>query len=258
MVEQVICRKRNIQKPKSVSCTTYLYNKTNKNFMKTHKVRPVLVESQETKSQNLPLYTIGECIKQLSDVKIGELQSIQRVMFSFEYFKPMELILISLEDEKIEVGNEFYSSKYETIDVLASNGVIDEFTSFKVIARQSQISPEYISKFIEQYNNDCIENLEIKCGGSYEEFLDFCGKLGYDYDGAFGWYKRTDPGGNRPNTSTLEDLFNKYPKLTNGSVTIVEKEPISYTEGEVLNLLHKLELDKNINLAAWFENNKKK
>ena len=279
--------------------------------MKTIKVRPVLVESKESTlhlSHGKLLITTIE-----STGKSDLYKSI-----------PQELILISLENEKIEEGDWKYNPRLnkiwqhnrknkslsEDLQNIVSNDTV------KVIARQSQIPLEYISKFIEQYNNDCVDDLEIEMEdcGSYEEFLDFCGKLGYDYDGAFGWYKRTDPGGNRPNTSTLEDLFNKYPKLTNGFVMIVEKdpikledgweaklaiknipylehtinslkdlrryyidgiqvgyqarkseEPISYTEGEVLNLLHKLEFDKNtkefdknINLAAWFEQNKKK
>ena len=224
--------------------------------MKTHKVRPILVESKDRHSQ-----------LEIDDIFIGKL-SYEAKQYHCKH--PQELILISLENEKIEKGDKFVHYWFNENSTNKDRIVIstaDENTndkkhrkSFigKVIARQSQIPLEYISKFIEQYNNGCVEDFEIKCGGSYEEFLDFCGKLGYDYDRAFGWYKRTDPGGNRPNTSKLEDLFNKYPKLTNGFVTIVEKEPISYTEGEVLNLLHKLEFDKNINLAAWFEQNKKK
>ena len=218
--------------------------------MKTHKVRPVLVESKE--KTNLLINTLNNRL----------LFGVQNIIK--EYAKYYELILISLEDEKIESGDTVYElypdggfgATGNHLSVCTNPDGYDE-DAFKVIARQSQIPPEYISEFIEQYNNDCVEDFEIKCGGSYEEFLDFCGKLGYDYDGAFGWYKRTDPGGNRPNTSKLEDLFNKYPKLTNGFVTVIEKEPISYTEEEVLNLIFKYSndlLDRTDPFLDAFEN----
>ena len=192
--------------------------------MKTHKVRPVLVDSIES---TLHLSHGKLLITSLESTGKSDLyKSI-----------PQELILISLEDEKIEVGNEFYSSKYETIDVLASNGVIDEFTSFKVIARQSQISPEYISKFIEQYNNGSVEDFEIEM-----------------------MYKDC------PNSSIENWNYFPEPLLTNGFVSIVEKGPITYTEEEVNKLLHKfLDIQEGLNtyqrhasLDTWFEQNKKK
>ena len=166
--------------------------------MKNHKARPVLIESKDIHSQ-----------LEIDDISIGKL-SYEAKQYHCKH--PQELILISLEDEKIEVGDEFYSSKYETTDVLASNGVIDEFTSFKVIARQSQISPEYISKFIEQHNNDCVEDFKIEI-----EELYFHGS---------GFYKSEQ--------LSLEEQ-EKYsfmkeikPKLTNGFVTIVEEETIQF------------------------------
>lgn len=259
--------------------------------MITHKVRPLLIDSKESTLH-------------LSHGKLL-ITSIESTGKSDLYKSiPQELILISLEDEKIEVGNEFYSSKYETIDVLASNGVIDEFTSFKVIARQSQIPPEYISKFIEQYNNGCVEDLEIEMGIrsnaalGYKEYV----YLEHICDKKYVPIKiDANINQNSYSLGEIEEFedweIEIYTKLTNGFVTIVEKEyshnllsnmqyymeycqangyvtpqdwlnkfkhysdrkePISYTEGEVLNLLHKLELDKNINLAAWFNKNKKK
>lgn len=221
--------------------------------MKTHKVRPILVKSKDRHSQ-----------LEIDDIFIGKL-SYEAKQYHCKH--PQELILISLENEKIE-ESEYLNLAHRVIvqptDLEWANSNSNNLK--KVIARQSQISPEYISKFIEQYNNGCIEDLEIECGGNYEEFLNFCGKLGYDYDGAFGWHKRIDPGGNRPNTSTLEDLFNKYPKLTNGFVTIVEKEPISYTEEEVLSILDKYDEAKwgcparkrMEEITFWFNKNKKK
>ena len=123
----------------------------------------------------------------------------------------------------------------------------------KVIARQSQISPEYISKFIEQYNNGCIDDLKIEM----EEL--------YIYpDGTKSKISRL-----MPDAKPIEE-----PKLTNGFVTIVEKEVISYTEEKVLDLIFKYSndllnrtdpfLDTFENESAtnftkeWFNQNKKK
>ena len=201
--------------------------------MKTHKVRPILVESKDRHSQ-----------LEIDDIFIGKL-SYEAKQYHCKH--PQELILISLENEKIEKGDKFVHYWFNENSTNKDRIVIstaDENTndkkhrkSFigKVIARQSQIPLEYISKFIEQYNNGCVEDLEIEMiDNGYE--VDMEGIGGCD----IGWMSKFEL------------------KLTNGFVTIVEKEPISYTEGEVLNLLHKLEFDKNINLAAWFEQNKKK
>ena len=143
----------------------------------------------------------------------------------------------------------------------------------KVVARQFQIPPEYISKFIEQYNNGCVEDFKIEmktktyqpCDNNYEK----CG-----------------------------EPFNiDEPKLHNGFVTIIEKpiyqqiidtvggeeafcklagikkEPISYTlynEEEVrimclesfkqgITFSHKSFSDTTYyRFKTWFEQNKKK
>ena len=129
----------------------------------------------------------------------------------------------------------------------------------KVIARQSQIPLEYISKFIEQYNKGCVEDLEIemeKCwinsdnvkGNSFTEVAKF-----------------------EPSINDFDAVLIIQPKLTNGFVTIVEKEPITYTEKEVKSLcsedyslgLSSLkseipDLEEMMELDNWFENNKKK
>ena len=229
--------------------------------MKTHKVRPVLVESKEITN----IWAYKGRVLRYNEANFNDEDDS-------EYY---ELILISLEDEKIEVSDTYYNLISSKIKICESESVkqslnICKSHAKKVIARQSQIPPEYISKFIEQYNRGGVEDLEIE----RVEIYDW--SLGED---------------------DINLTIRFKPKLTNGFVTIVEKEysynllsnmqyymeycqangyvtpqdwlnkfkhysdrkePISYTEGEVLNLLHKLELDKNINLAAWFENNKKK
>ena len=250
--------------------------------MKTKKVRPVLVE-----------------IKDASNI----FENNDKTLSFYEYKqhassggKKFELILISLEDEKIEERDEFVHYWFNENSTNKDRIVVstaDENTndkkhrkSFigKVIARQSQISPEYISKFIEQYNNDCVEDLEIEM----EEL--------YIYpDGTKSKISRL-----MPDAKPVEE-----PNLTNGFVTIVEKEysynllsnmqyymeycqangyvtpqdwlnkfkhysdrkePISYTEEEVNKLLHKfLDIQEGLNtyqrhasLDVWFEQNKKK
>ena len=204
--------------------------------MKTHKVRPVLIEIYFNLIEEMQgdiilrdnkLYTC----KQLNTLQLHKKESNDKVF---------ELILISLEDEKIEVGDAYYSKTFEDIykTTCLSLAIKD---AKKVIARQYQIPPEYISKFIEQYNNGCVEDLEIVMENRVIKHIPWSKELESKYD-----YEKGYP------------VTGYVPKLTNGFVIIVEKEPINYTEGEVLNLLHKLELDKNINLAAWFEQNKKK
>ena len=204
--------------------------------MKTHKVRPLLIDSKDNIKEGVLFIDSLRKLRNCTNLDCLAYCN-NKENFKITSWETQELVLISLEDEKIEVGNEFYSSKYETIDVLASNGVIDEFTSFKVIARQSQISPEYISKFIEQYNNGCVEDFEIEM-----------------------MYKDC------PNSSIENWNYFPEPLLTNGFVSIVEKEPISYTEEEVNKLLHKfLDIQEGLNtyqrhasLDTWFEQNKKK
>ena len=267
--------------------------------MKTIKVRPVLVESKENKAQNLPLYTIGKCIKQLSDVNVGKLQLIQRMMFSFEYFQPMELVLISLEDEKIEAGDLFLlgwslyiaerCSSDETIYVKDNKGVFFQKMCKKVIARQSQISPEYISKFIEQYNRGGVEDLEIKMEEYFNQSIGdkvevinnvynfskgdliTIKQFNYKNDCNLIEFEEDDEYKQGFHISHLNINSKFEPKLTNGFVTIVAKEPITYTEEEVKSLcsgayslgLSSLkseipDLEEMMELDNWFENNKKK
>lgn len=194
--------------------------------MKTLKVRPVLVETKENTG-----ITLG----------INITRNIPGAMRGQNY----ELILISLEDEKIEdYTTEFvllgeWSGRILTMSRTGSgastiyinhphnNGEKIELymAGKKVIARQSQISPEYISKFIEQYNNGCVEDLDIEM----EDRFGYCNKCNaYQYafhiscsyifcDGLV--IQKTEP------------------QLTNGFVTIVEKEQILYTQEQVDEML---------------------
>ena len=246
--------------------------------MKTHKVRPVLVESIESTLH-------------LSHGKLL-ITSIESTGKSDLYKSiPQELILISLENEKIEEGDTFVNDYGEII--VATKEIAEQlyFPKKKVIARQSQIPTEYISKFIEQYNNGCVEDLEIVMENRVIKHIPWSKELESKYD-----YEKGYP------------VTGYVPKLTNGFVSIVEKEyshnllsnmqyymeycqangyvtpqdwlnkfkhysdrkePISYTEEEVKNMLGlfgkhimthpDLDFGEEFEEAIiWFEQNKKK
>lgn len=188
----------------------------------THKVRPVLVETKE------PANIIGWKNKvQLTNDNISQLVD-----------KYYQLILISLEDEKIEVGELCYHKGSKEV-VNYQNGGFPKGHCFKVIATQSQLSPELIQQLVYEYNNGGMKDFEIEFDNIRIGTEDISGMGIYDYK----------------------------PKLTNGFVTVVGKEPILYTEKEVWNLfkeyrqwLYKgpeVRLSKN-KLDIWFEQNRKK
>ena len=247
--------------------------------MKTKRVRPILVESKESTLH-------------LSHGKLL-ITSIESTGKSDLYKSiPQELILISLEDEEIEENDYYYFSKSNSLHKHLGTLPLNKYKHdgdkcFKVIARQSQIPQEYISKFIEQYNQGCIEDLEIemeKCwinsdnvkGNSFTEVAKF-----------------------EPSINDFDAVLIIQPKLTNGFVTIVEKdeiigkplddyikqkhnqdrcigfidgyqarkseEPSSYTEEEVRKLISEalyhfcpMNNHREEDEIDWFENNKKK
>ena len=134
--------------------------------MKTKRVRPVLVEIKFNSIEEMQ----GDII--MRDNKLythATLLSLKKQSND----KVFELILISLEYEEIEKGDKFVhywfnensTNKDRIVVSTADKNTNDKKhrKSFigKVIARQSQIPQEYITKFIEQYNNGCVEDLEI-------------------------------------------------------------------------------------------------
>lgn len=193
--------------------------------MKTKKCRPVLVEcSRKSRKGDLVISPTGLGIH-ISDIE-------------YSVHNKQQLILISLENEKIEVGDTYFN--------IVSNEMVEvDFTidyeqnhCKKVIATQSQISPEYIAKFVEQYNNGKVDDVEIEVLIMNEGYTDV-----NDYP-----YQEID-----------------IPKLTNGFITIVEKkEPILYTEEETWTLITQSHIYRNKSkdwyneLPEWFERNKKK
>lgn len=262
--------------------------------MKTKKVRPVLIESKNNEDRQYP------CILKYSHMfgdtkgKIG--------YFDCNIRTPaikMEIILISLEDENIEsgdigfinigsgtIGTVSYDKEYKTWDLTTKDNIHYPFTTReyikKVIAIQDQIPSEYISKFIEQYNNGCIEDFEIEME------------------------KIKNPNFNRNKGVCVSNpTYLLIPKFTNGFISVVEKElnfkntdrnhlewiydrlmnihgenpdldymlklksiseSILYTEKEVLEIIDKYDTakwgcssKKSIDeITKWFELNKKK
>lgn len=140
--------------------------------MKTKPCRPILVTTNKKdtnlfKKHNILYYTKG-------------------MITSGGNIQAYELILISLDpDEKIEVGDVCYYenglgggkflviyTKYGTyhelnVDPIEQYGMIEggitplKCEIFKVIATQSQLSPEYIQQFIEEYNKGEVKDVEI-------------------------------------------------------------------------------------------------
>ena len=187
--------------------------------MKTKKCRLVLVESEENTG-----ITLG----------INITKNIPGAMRGQNY----ELILISLENENIEEKDLYF---------------VDNGIKRVVIATQSQLSEEYIAKFIEQYNNGKVDDVEIEM----QEWNK--AKMPKDF------LKYIEPGCGLPIIAGSEEVYYK-PKLTNKFVTIVtiveKKEPILYTEEEVY-ALYKATCERLTNSfisydIRWFEQNKKK
>ena len=208
--------------------------------MKTHKVRPVLISTTDT----LNIYNILS--RPNGKILICNTGAEYRRLLGLGWI-PKELILISLENEKIEVGDTFVNDYGEII--VATKEIVAQlyFPKKKVIARQSQIPSKYISKFIEQYNNNCVEDIEIEMEERFEEDTS----------------KSYIQGKGQPAIKIVE------PKLTNGFVTIIEKNTITYTEEEVKQLLSKfgnhIMIHPNLDFGEeyeeainWFEQNKKK
>lgn len=171
-----------------------------------------------------------------------------------------QLILISLDpDDKIENNGVYYDGNGNTRRFGAGNCY--NITSKKIIATQNQLPTEYIQQFIEEYNEGGVKDVEIEMNQL----------TGYDEYGV-----PMDQNGN---------IFEDKPKLTNGFITVVEKErgitiknidePITYTEEEVFNEIllfantypklyfNKLKEqegipERDVVVREWFDNNKKK
>ena len=219
--------------------------------MKTKKVRPVLVEIKFNSIEEMQ----GDIILRNDKIYTCEQLNILQLHKKESNDKVFELILLSLESEKIEIGDKYLDDCGLIRESVTSDEDYWESRPDykKVIARQSQIPSEYIFKFVEQYNNGCVEDLEIemeKCwinsdnvkSNSFTEVAKF-----------------------EPSINDFDAVLIIQPKLTNGFVTIVEKEVISYTEEEVRKLIsealyHFCPMNNHCeeDEIEWFEQNKKK
>jgi hypothetical protein len=155
--------------------------------MKTKKVRPVLVKSK--KPTNILLSGFG-------------------TLFITPPMKPkssdiyQQLILISLEDEKIEVGNLAYRLSTKVLKNMSKTANWFSCGWRKVIATQDQLSPELVQQLVDEYNNGGMKDFEIEME-NYSRFA----KVGI------------------PPRKALCSFPNEFrPKLTNGFVTVVDKE----------------------------------
>lgn len=167
--------------------------------MKTKLCRPVLVESKEHNKLRLD-----------NNGKLTFEPHIQGLSYSGLIHTYQQLILISLDpDEKIEVGDKYLVELFKitgesvglqleecrqidniwinNFDVVSTRHISN---CKKVISTQSQLSPEYINQFIEEYNKGEVKYVEIE----FEEY----GTIMKDF----------------------KDI-NFRPKLTNGFITIV-------------------------------------
>ena len=212
--------------------------------MKTITVKPILIDCDET-------YQKG--------IRLGTMKNKELIFVDF---------YDTIEDSDIGLFNTPLYDIIGIVNIRISNGIkvydIDNQlipigrTPNKVIARQSQISPEYIEQFIEEYNKGEVKDIEIEI----EELLT---KV-YDNIGGH-------PGGHWEGNGFK-------PLLSSGSITIVERDiainsieckkehvpiPMIYSESEVKELCYlameygqdKREFAYQL-IDDWFNENKKK
>ena len=133
----------------------------------------------------------------------------------------------------IKPGDKYYSFETETIDILEENELSMSYDR-KVIATQDQLPNEYIQQFVEEYNKGEVKDVEIEMTTTtYDDWME----------------NGTSP------------VYPK-PKLTMGFITIINKEPILYTEEEVKEFCYKAMRYKGYTeyneCMEWFETNIKK
>lgn len=165
--------------------------------MKTKLCRPVLVEDKKI-HQDFPQNEYRDYLSLFIPKHPGAsptLSLCRQTNFTNK-INPQQLILVSLDpDEKIEVGDKIYSVLYGLGEIVRDYGGIDSernrplIAKFensttqqsyhrngiwqkgkyedvsannckKIIAQQSQLSPEYIQQFIEEYNKGEVKDVE--------------------------------------------------------------------------------------------------
>lgn len=182
--------------------------------MEIIKCRPILVESKNKSSLIGKYKDTGNLVfnNTLKDIERGE---------------PMELIFISLNpDEKIKDGDLVYDKEAKYIRILNYKWNETDF-DVKVIATQSQIPPEYIQQFIEEYNINSVKDIDIEM----EE---------YDHDEE--WSE----------ISGAYETCRYRPKLINGFISIVKERLFNQSD------IDKFEIklpNINLDLIDWWKGN---
>lgn len=172
--------------------------------MKTKLCRPILVEVKEKDNKTYPAKIAMEN---------NILFDCYSCKYSYHTAKFYDLILVSLDD-KIEVNETYYSTIHEAIFTSLHKNQYFE-NEFKVIATQDQLSPDYIKKFIEEYNKGEVKDVEIEME----------------------WILEFDEDESMTHCREISIPVNQ-PKFTNGFITIVKREDqLMYTEDEVREIL---------------------
>ena len=126
-------------------------------------------------------YILGKCIKELSDVKIGQLVRTHYMMFSNEYFQPQNIYITS--DEEIKRGDWYFAESLNEIlqythDELLSPSELKEngdkkiilTTDLQLIADGVQaIDDEFIEWFVKNPSCEKVE-VDLLKRGIYEEY----------------------------------------------------------------------------------------
>lgn len=203
--------------------------------------------------------------------KIGDLVNVFGILVianeDMSHHYKQNLILVSLKDEKVEIGDKYYDSHNNLVLVATTQSDHNVYHYKKVMAVQSQIPVKYIQRFIEEYNGRNIKEIEIEME-SWTNKETCCS---------------TEMLVRPPETITcpicnkswmnlgcgVRHLITHYkPKLTNGCVTIVDKEEsVLYSKEEVIDcmvefasyVLASYAKDVNpISATEWLKQNKKK
>lgn len=144
--------------------------------MNTKTVRPILVK----KNNKLP--KIGDICKNNIQVfiwsKEHEMYRVLETLPEYKNTEVLKLILISLDSkDKLNINDKVYldlgeNSRITTIKNLNGShpifnididgGCAKRESLKKIIAKQSQIPSEYISKFIDEYNTGMVNDIKIK------------------------------------------------------------------------------------------------
>jgi hypothetical protein len=150
------------------------------------------------KYTNTSSMVIQECIKPLSDVKVGQLMYTPRLMHSDEYFRETDIYITS-DDEEIKLGDWIIQTNYEKtfnelikIETDFQLKLVKEkgsFTYRKIIATTNshlnlpKLKKDFIIKFINSFNNNnlidkvYVEMIQLSVKGNYQNKCVECGEI---------------------------------------------------------------------------------